>query len=120
MHIIEQPSFIDPRYWGSALWSSMDAVAVVFDATLQDSKDYTIIFFMSLRGVIPCGMCREHYNEYCTKYPIEDHIESRKTLLKWIHRLKNQVSLRLGRPKTQFQEYIRSIEDKFHISLITR
>ena len=69
---------IDPTRWGPFFWSTIDAVAAVFDPTCPQSKEFTLLFFHSLQGVIPCFQCRNHYCLYFRDHSLQDALDSKK------------------------------------------
>ena len=109
---------IDPTRWGPFFWSTIDAVAAVFDPTCPQSKEFTLLFFHSLQGVIPCFQCRNHYCLYFQDHSLQDALDSKKQLLEWILRLKNAIQERLGdRPTYTLDQYVRRTESLFQIAL---
>ena len=117
MEITNESTTLNPVLWGPFFWPTMDAVAVVYDPSSEDSKESTLIFFFSLQGVIPCFECREHYCRYFETYPIREELDTRAGLFRWVHRLKNSVQEKLSRPTLSFEDYILSIEKRFQVTL---
>jgi len=116
--IINDSITVDPLLWGPHFWCTIDAIAVVFDPSSSQSKEFTHLFFHSLQGVIPCFECRNHYCMYYRDYPIQDALDTKSDLLEWILRLKNAIQTRLGgRPTFTMTDYTRNMESKFQIAL---
>ena len=116
--IINDSITVDPLLWGPHFWCTIDAIAVVFDPSSSQSKEFTHLFFHSLQGVIPCFECRNHYCMYYREYPVQDALDTKSDLLEWILRLKNAIQTRLGgRPTFTLTDYARNMESKFQIAL---
>jgi len=108
---------IEPQFWGTCFWGTMEAVAVACDIEDQTSREYTALFFFSLQGVLPCPVCREHYIKYVETYPIENVLDTKISLFKWIHNLQNDVRSRTDKTNVSFEEFLQHVQEKFHIDL---
>lgn len=116
--IISDSITVDPQRWGPHFWGAIDAIAVVFDPNDSQSREFTLLFFHSLQGVIPCFQCRNHYCLYFRDHPLQDALHSKSDLMEWILRLKNAIQERLGgRPTFTMLDYLRNTESKFHIAV---
>lgn len=114
---LEESITIDPMFWGAHLWSSIDSIVIVYDAACPQSREFTLLFFHSLQGVIPCFECRNHYCLYYRDHPIDEVLDSKQRLLEWTLTLKNAISERLGRPTLSMETNVRRMESKFHVAL---
>jgi hypothetical protein len=117
MPIQEESVTIVPPRWGPHFWKCIDSIAVVFDPTSEQSKEYTLYFFHSLQGVLPCYECRDHYCLYYQEHPLLDSLGSKRQLLEWILRLKNTIQTRLGHPTYTMDEYVHHMEELYDVTL---
>jgi hypothetical protein len=65
-------------------------------------------FYDSLKILIPCPICKEHYNTHIEKYPISPHLDNRNDLFRWTVLLHNEVNKILKKPpftETQAIQY---------------
>jgi len=116
--IAEKSFTIEPSHWGPYFWGSIDAVAVVFDPVDDSSREYTLFFFHSLQGTLPCFECRDHYCLYYRQYPVADALSSKKDLLMWILRLKNTIRERQEKGSAfTLEEYLSHLHDVFAVDL---
>lgn len=61
-------------------------------------------FYESLKILIPCPICKEHYIAHLEKYPLTPHLDRRTDLFRWTVLLHNEVNKALGkRPFTETQ-----------------
>lgn len=89
---------LPPEAWGPFFWHTMHIAALGYSlkpsyAEKKAAKD----FFESLKILIPCSICREHYQEHFEKHPISPYLDSRQDLFKWTVLLHNEVNKMLGK-----------------------
>jgi len=69
------------------------------------------VFFDSLRSVLPCPMCRQHYAKHLQKLPIQ--VQSREDLMMWLFELHNLVNRELGHPQVSKQDFLENGESVY-------
>jgi len=84
---------IPPDTWGPFFWHTIHIIALGYSTNPSyNEKKAAKEFFESLRFLIPCPVCREHYNTHIEKYPLTSHIDRRSDLLRWTILLHNEVN----------------------------
>lgn len=85
----------DPKEWGPMLWNFMHTMAANYPAkpTLQD-KESAKQFFISLKKLLPCEVCRDHYTSLLLRNPPQ--IGTSESLQIWVLWLHNEINRRLG------------------------
>ncbi len=101
---------VNPRAWGPHGWKFMHYVTVAYpdDPTDQD-KHQMEVFFLSIKNVLPCKMCRDHFEETLEKHPLDEHaLASRHNLVKWMIKVHNEVNKATGKRSVNISvnEYI--------------
>ena len=101
----------DPNYWGPPLWNSLHIIT--FDYPIEprdvDKQNYQI-FFHSLKNILPCEQCRQHYAKMIEEtLPIEAALKSRDSLTRWLVNVHNLVNKRLGKPIVSYD----SVKEKY-------
>jgi len=88
-----------PEIWGPHLWYILHIISFEYplNPTEYDKRIYHD-FYTSLKDVIPCEMCRKHYQTHIHKYPLTPHLDTRDTLVKWVIQVHNFVNASLGKP----------------------
>lgn len=91
---------IPPAVWGPLFWHTIHIVAIGYPknpsyADKRAAKE----FFESLCFLIPCPVCREHYQRNLEKHPISPHLDRRDDLFKWTIELHNEVNAILGKTR---------------------
>lgn len=97
----------DPRYWGSKFWFTMHTVAYFYpDEPTVDEMAHAKNFYESLRSLLPCPGCAQHYGELLRKHPIDEHVKYRMSLITWVNMIHNEVNRRLGKKIVTVEEYL--------------
>lgn len=117
--IITDNSFtVDPVRWGPHFWVSIDAIMVVLDPREEQSREFTLYFFHSLQGTIPCYECRDHYCSYYQEFPVVDVLSSKQQLMEWILRLKNRIRQRQEQPEWTMEQYLVHLKNVLGVDLL--
>lgn len=88
----------DPLIWGKSAWDFLYNVAYVFDG-LEESKYQYKTFFMSLKHVLPCRLCRDNFHKHMEELPIDNYLETNKTLIMWLTKIQNKIYMENKRHK---------------------
>jgi hypothetical protein len=89
---------IPPETWGPFFWHTIHIVALGYSTNPSyNEKKSAKEFFESLRFLIPCPICKDHYNAHLEKYPLTPHLDKRSDLFKWTVLLHNEVNKTLGK-----------------------
>jgi hypothetical protein len=91
---------LPPAVWGPLFWHTLHIVALGYPkeptyAQKRAAKE----FYESLGILIPCPVCREHYQTHLQKIPITPHLDRREDLFKWTVHLHNEVNALLGKSR---------------------
>jgi hypothetical protein len=100
---------METNYWGPGMWNALHSITFDFpeNATEQDRQNYRI-FFHSLKYVLPCASCREHYKQGIENdMPIE--LDNRDSISRWLVNFHNSVNKRLGKPEVSYE----SVKEKY-------
>ena len=101
---------MEPKVWGPPAWRFLHLITFQYpeNPSDKDKKNY-YIFFNSLKDVLPCPNCREHYSNHFKKHPIQ--LESRKELIEWLIDIHNEVNLMLGKKTYSYDEVYELYDD---------
>jgi hypothetical protein len=91
------------KVWGPAGWLFLHSVSFGYPLKIDNSNsskkiEYKV-FFESIGDILPCKYCRESYNKYIQEIPIDDHLNSRDELVKWLYLIHNKVNNKLNVPE---------------------
>ena len=95
------------KVWGPAGWLFLHCVTLGYpqDPDAYDlengkpqgfSKAHYKDFFYEVGYILPCKYCRDSYREFMREDPVEEHLSSRDTLIKWLWDMHNKVNTKLG------------------------
>ena len=111
----EKNGFIS-NVWGPPAWLFLHTVAQNYDPSKKGMKDGYKAFFLNIRHVLPCGLCRDNFSKIIKskKHKFNDKVlASRKTLAFWLFKVHNQVQMdiyaksRLERDKPKYSNSIK-------------
>lgn len=88
-----------PSVWGPIFWHTIHVTALSYPSEPNYAqKRAAKEFYESLAQLIPCPVCREHYQTHLQKMPISPHLDRRDDLFRWTIDLHNEVNKMLGKP----------------------
>jgi Erv1 / Alr family len=91
---------IPPSVWGPLFWHTIHITAIGYpNSPTYAEKRAAKEFYESLALLIPCSVCREHYQTHLQKMPLAPHLDRRDDLFKWTVQLHNEVNVLLGKPR---------------------
>jgi hypothetical protein len=95
---------IKPSVWGPHGWKFMHFVSLGYpDTPSQEDKRQYKEFYESLQHILPCGACAQNYKLNIQRTPIDNSLDSRDTLIKWVIDIHNRVNQETGK-KTLIHE----------------
>ena len=81
------------------------------DTPTDRQKSNMRAFYESLVDVIPCPICRQHYEDNLKAMPLDEPIKSRMGLVKWVFDMHNKINVQLGKREITFDEFIESMKN---------
>ena len=94
------------KVWGPPGWMFLHCITYGYpDKIDYNNHDHIIrkenmkIFFEKIGHVFPCKYCRESYLNFIKEIPIDNNLDSRKDLVKWLYDIHNKVNDKLGVPQ---------------------
>ena len=84
-----------PNIWGPHGWKFIHYVTLGYPINpTKENKEQYYNFFNSIKYVIPCSICGNHYREHIKQYPLTDSILSNKNdFINWGIQMHNLVNL---------------------------
>lgn len=91
---------LPPESWGPFFWHTIHIVALGYPSNPSYAhKKAAKEFYESLKLLIPCAICRDHFSKHLEILPLAPHLDSRDDLFKWTNLLHNTVNKSLGKPE---------------------
>jgi FAD-linked sulfhydryl oxidase len=108
----QTPIRMPPQIWGPILWSTLHIASLAYsDTPTERQKTNMKNFYVSMIDVLPCPVCRHHYEMNLKSYPIEPALESRMLLILWVFNMHNKINVQLGKREITFDEFIESMKN---------
>jgi hypothetical protein len=97
---------MNPKIWGPSAWLFLHSITLAYpnNPSYDDMNNYRQ-FFESIKYVLPCDSCKEHFKENLQKYPLTDRIlESKDLLCKWLIDIHNSVNIRTNKKVLTYEQ----------------
>ena len=105
---------MDPDVWGPHGWYFLHSITLAYpDNPTDDDKTYHKNFFESLKNILPCEKCRNHYIQNLNIYPIDNHLENKESLFKWLVDVHNRVNIDNGKREYSYDEVTKLYENMY-------
>ena len=97
---------VNVNKWGNQLWTCIHYIALNYpDNPSDEDKINYKNFFMSLKDILPCNICKEHYEDILLILPLtNDSLNNSTTLFKWTVDLHNKVNILNDKPFFSYED----------------
>lgn len=97
---------VNPAKWGPSTWEVMHTITFSYpEDPSPEQQQEAISLFMSMAKMLPCDTCAAHFEQAITEtLPIQNHVDSRDSLSRWLVEVHNLVNRRLGKPELSYEE----------------
>ena len=112
---------MNQNLWGPHLWFSLHTISFNYQTkpTIEDKKNYNF-FFTSIKEVIPCSICKKNYIRHLIEHPIDNYLNSKEELVKWVIDMHNMVNTETGKKNYSYNTIIKMYEDVYKKKLINK
>ena len=98
---------IGPNIWGPHGWNFLHYVSLGYpQEPTENDKRYYKDFYTSLQNVLPCATCQGNYKKNLSELPIDDALQSRDSLVKWVIDVHNKVNKESNKRELGYDEAI--------------
>ena len=98
---------IGPNIWGPHGWKFMHYVSLGYpQEPTENDKRYYKDFYTSLQNVLPCETCQGNYIKNLSELPIDNALQSRDSLVKWVIDVHNKVNSESNKKELGYDEAI--------------
>jgi hypothetical protein len=110
---------MNQNIWGPHLWFSLHTMTFNYPIkpTKEDKENYKN-FFLSLKNVIPCSVCKKNYIRHLNEMPLDKALNSRKDLVYWVIDLHNTVNGETGKKIIPPDIAIKKYEEVYNKKII--
>jgi cytidine deaminase len=90
--------------WGRFAWYMIHTISLHF---MNDATESYIMFYNSLRNILPCGVCSDHYRSMINIKGLRpDQNANKNAIHPWTVNMHNQVNARLNKPQFTLSQSI--------------
>ena len=110
---------MNQNIWGSHMWFSLHTITFNYplNPNQEDISNYKN-FFISLKYVIPCSICKKNYIRHLNELPLDNVLTSRKKLVYWLIDMHNMVNGEIGKKIWSYDEVIKKYEQVYNKKII--
>ena len=97
---------LDPTVWGPHFWFFLHTLAMSYPHhpnAVTKKKYYELI--QNLPLFIPVEAMGNHFGKLLDEYPITSYLDSRDSLIKWMHFIHNKINEKLEKPKITLNDF---------------
>jgi hypothetical protein len=105
---------MNQNVWGPHMWFTLHSITFNYPIKpTNDDKNNYKNFFIYLQNVIPCNICKKNYIRHLKEYPVDNNLNSRVDLVKWMINLHNAVNGETGKKILSYDNVIKKYEDAY-------
>jgi hypothetical protein len=97
---------LDSNTWGPRFWFTLHTMALTYpqhpNAVIK-KKYYD--FIQNLPAFLPNKVSAENFAQLLDLYPITPYLDSRTSLIQWMHFIHNKINEMLEKPKITMEEF---------------
>lgn len=110
---------MNQNIWGSHMWFSLHTITFNYPLkpNPEDISNYKD-FFISLKYVIPCSICKKNYIRHLNELPLDNVLTSRKKLVYWLIDMHNMVNGEIGKKIWSYDEVIKKYEQVYNKKIV--
>jgi FAD-linked sulfhydryl oxidase len=106
------PIRMPPQIWGPIFWSTLHIASLAYsDNPTERQKANMKAFYTSMIDVLPCPICRNHYEQNLEEMPLDEALTSRNGIISWVFAMHNRVNVQLGKREITFPEFVESMRN---------
>jgi fumarate reductase subunit C len=90
---------LDPKVWGPHYWFVLHTIAMSYPIKPNDviKKKY-YDFIQNIPLFLPIEDIGNNFSKLLDKYPVTPYLDSRQSLVRWVHFLHNKINAALNLP----------------------
>jgi fumarate reductase subunit C len=90
---------LDPKVWGPHYWFVLHTIAMSYPIKPNDviKKKY-YDFIQNIPLFLPIEDIGNNFSKLLDKYPVTPYLDSRQSLVRWVHFLHNKINTALNLP----------------------
>jgi hypothetical protein len=96
---------LNPEVWGPHYWFMLHTIAINYplNPTKEIKKKY-YDFINNLSIFIPNESISNRFKKILDKYPVSPYLDSKESIMKWMHFIHNKINRILNKDELTYQE----------------
>jgi hypothetical protein len=96
---------LNPKIWGPHYWFVLHTIAISYPVNPNKViKKKMYEFIQNLPLFIPIEEIGNNFSKFLNKYPVTPYLDSRKSLMRWMHFIHNKINESLKKNTITFEE----------------
>ena len=84
---------MNQNIWGPHFWITLHTLTFNYPLNPSHSDKHNYhTFFTILKDILPCSVCRRHFNRKLKEDPLKHHLNSRREIVEWMIDCHNKVN----------------------------
>lgn len=97
---------LDPDVWGPHFWFFLHTIAISYPKRPNDvTKKKYYEFIMNLPLFLPVEKIGNDFSKLLDEYPVSSYLDSRDSLVRWMHFIHNKINEKLEKPAISLNEF---------------
>tara|TARA_B100001094_G_C17602800_1_gene517419 strand:- start:27 stop:467 length:441 start_codon:yes stop_codon:yes gene_type:complete len=104
----------DPSVWGPHYWFFIHTIGFTYPELPTDGEKKTYYnLIISMPTFIPNNAVSKNFQSLIDTYPVSSYLNSKESLLKWIHFIHNKINLQIGKEEISYIEFINNYNNEY-------
>lgn len=87
---------MNTKFWGPPGWKFLHTLTFNYPINPSEKQKKLYKTYFELTGdILPCKYCRQSYKKFIKKLPIDDYLNCREDIIKWLYNIHNMVNDKL-------------------------
>ena len=105
---------LNPNVWLPHLKFTLQTMAITYPSNPNDvAKKKYYDFISNLPVFIPIEPIGKNFMDLLDQYPVTPYLDSRMSMMKWVHFIFNEISVQLDQPIEEFYDSLEKYYDEY-------
>ena len=105
---------LNPNVWLPHLKFTLQTMAITYPSNQNDvAKKKYYDFISNLPVFIPIEPIGKNFMDLLDQYPVTPYLDSRMSMMKWVHFIFNKISVQLDQPIEEFYDSLEKYYDEY-------
>jgi len=105
---------LEPNVWGPQYWFVLHTIALTYSTRPNETiKKKYYDFIHNIPLFLPCEEMGNEFSKILDKYPVTPYLDSRDSLIKWVHFIHNKINKSLGKEEIELGDALSSYYENY-------